>query len=157
MNEQIFREKSIDRVSSPEQIDDYVKISNPGVWILVFAVAFLIFGAVIWGIFGKTEKTFSGVAVSENENVLIYVKESDADKIEPGCEIRVNDEKLVVREKYGDPVKADESLGEYFIYLGEFKSGEWLYTMSAEGVLPNGIYKAVIVAESESPIASLFE
>ena len=31
MNEQLFRKKSIDRVSSPEQLDAYLRVANPGV------------------------------------------------------------------------------------------------------------------------------
>ncbi len=30
MENQIFRKKSIERVSSPEQLNDYVRVSNPG-------------------------------------------------------------------------------------------------------------------------------
>ena len=157
MNGQIFREKSIDRVSSPEQIDDYVKISNPGIWIIVIAAAFLIFGMAIWGIFGKVDKTVNGVAYAECGNVLIYVEENIADEIKPGSEVRVGEEKLVMRKKYGDPVRADESYGEYFFHLGGFMPGDWLYTMSTDGTLPDGIYEAVIVMESKSPIVSLFK
>ena len=31
MDNQIFRKKNIERVSSPEQLNDYVRVSNPGV------------------------------------------------------------------------------------------------------------------------------
>ena len=157
MNEQIFREKSIDRVSSPEQIDDYVKISNPGIWIIAFAAVFLVIGILIWSVFGKVDKTVNGVAYAEYGNVLIYVEENIADEIKPGSEVRVGEEKLVMRKKYGDPVRADESYGEYFFHLGGFMPGDWLYTMSTDGPLPDGIYEAVIVMESKSPIVSLFK
>ncbi len=57
----IFREKSIERVSSPEQLDDYIRVTTPSVWLILFATIILIIGALVWGIFGKIEvKTESG-------------------------------------------------------------------------------------------------
>ena len=32
MENKLFRQKSIDRVSSPEQLQDYMRVTNPGVW-----------------------------------------------------------------------------------------------------------------------------
>ena len=51
----IFRKKSIDRVSSPEQLNDYIKVTTPSVWLILFATLFLIAGTLIWAIFGKIE------------------------------------------------------------------------------------------------------
>ena len=36
MNEQLFRKKSIDRVSSPEQLNEYIRVANPGRTQLLF-------------------------------------------------------------------------------------------------------------------------
>lgn len=157
MNERIFREKSIDRVSSPEQTDDYLRISAPGIWILVLAAALLIAGVAIWGIFGKTEKTVKGVAYSEYGNVLIYVEENVADEIKPGFEVRAGEKTLSMRGKYGYPVMVDESFDEYFLYLGGFEVGDWLYVLSTDGTLPDGIYEADIVTESSDPKIPFFK
>ena len=32
MENKLFRQKSIDRVLSPEQLQDYMRVTNPGVW-----------------------------------------------------------------------------------------------------------------------------
>ena len=52
-NESIFRKKSIDKISSPEQLHDYIKVSSPGAWFILIAIIILLFGAIFWGIFGK--------------------------------------------------------------------------------------------------------
>ena len=49
----IFRKKSIDKVSSPEKLDDYIKVTTPSVWITLVAILILVVGAVMWGIFGR--------------------------------------------------------------------------------------------------------
>lgn len=35
MNQQLFRQSSIDRVFSPEQLNDYIRVTNPGVWMVL--------------------------------------------------------------------------------------------------------------------------
>lgn len=61
---QIFREKSIERVSSPEQLDDYIKVTTPSVWLILSATIALLAGMIIWGVFGKIEvNTPNGVEI----------------------------------------------------------------------------------------------
>ena len=49
----IFRQKSIDKVSSPEKLDDYIKVTTPSVWITLVAIVALLVGVAVWGVFGE--------------------------------------------------------------------------------------------------------
>ena len=51
--ESIFRQKSIDRISSPEQLHDYIKVSSPGAWLVLVAIIIFLVGALIWGVKGS--------------------------------------------------------------------------------------------------------
>ena len=42
MNEQLFRKKSVERVSSPEQLNDYIRVANPSLWLVLGAVIVLL-------------------------------------------------------------------------------------------------------------------
>lgn len=55
MNNSIFRQKSIDKVSSPEKLDDYIRVTTPSVWIVLIAIAMLLVGGIVWGVFGEVE------------------------------------------------------------------------------------------------------
>ena len=44
MNEQLFRKKSVDKVSSPEQLNEYIRVANPGVWMVLAAIVILLAG-----------------------------------------------------------------------------------------------------------------
>ncbi len=58
----IFREKSLERVKSPEQLNDYIKVTTPSVWLILFAVIILIVGALFWAVFGTIQvNTAEGV------------------------------------------------------------------------------------------------
>ncbi len=53
----IFRKKSMDRVSSPEQLNDYIRVTNPTVWLVLLAIILLLVGMLAWSIFGTVEGT----------------------------------------------------------------------------------------------------
>ena len=48
----IFRQTSLDRVSSPEQTDDYVRLPSASLWLVVAAAVLLVAGVVVWFTFG---------------------------------------------------------------------------------------------------------
>lgn len=51
----IFREKSLERVSSPEELNDYIRVTTPSVWIVLAATVALLLGMLTWSIFGRVE------------------------------------------------------------------------------------------------------
>ena len=51
----VFREKNLEKMSSPEQLDDYIKVMTPSVWIALIALVVLIIGILAWTIFGTME------------------------------------------------------------------------------------------------------
>ncbi len=53
MNNGLFRQKSIDKVSSPEKLDDYIRVTTPSVWITLIAIVILLVGIIVWGVFGE--------------------------------------------------------------------------------------------------------
>ena len=43
------------RISSPEQVDDYIRVTTPGMWLLVAAILILLAAIIIWGFAGRVE------------------------------------------------------------------------------------------------------
>ncbi len=42
------RAKPLVRISSPEQVDDYIRVTTPGMWLLVTAILVLLAAGIIW-------------------------------------------------------------------------------------------------------------
>ena len=42
MGSTIFREKSLNKIASPEQMNDYIRVSSPSVWMVLTAVIVLL-------------------------------------------------------------------------------------------------------------------
>ena len=59
MNKQLFKKSSMDKVSSPEQLQDYVRVANPGLWMVLSAIVILLAGVIVWGFIGKIDTTYN--------------------------------------------------------------------------------------------------
>lgn len=68
----IFREKSMERVSSPEALNDYIRVTTPSVWIVLIALVVLLAGMLAWSIFGTVERQGEDGSVEEI-HPIIYV------------------------------------------------------------------------------------
>ena len=53
----LFRQKSIDRVSSPEQLNDYIRVTTPSVWLALIAIILLLAGFLACGALGTVTVT----------------------------------------------------------------------------------------------------
>ena len=130
MKEEIFRKKSIDRVNSPESLNDYVRVTNPGVWLILTAVAVLLIGACVWGIFGHldtycdVECTFSG-----SEAVCLI----SSDEVKEGMKVEISD--------------------TYGTVSSVRKNADGKYEAKITADVPDGKYEAKIITESISPIS----
>ncbi len=56
MDNSIFRKKSIDRISSPEESLDYLKVTKPAVWMILIVAVLIILAIIIWSINGRIEE-----------------------------------------------------------------------------------------------------
>ncbi len=48
----IFRKKSMERVSSLEALNDYIRVTTPSVWIVLIALVVLLAGMLAWSVMG---------------------------------------------------------------------------------------------------------
>jgi HlyD family secretion protein len=51
--DRIFRQAALDRLSSPEQLDQLMQVTTPKSWMALVAFGALILTALVWGIFGR--------------------------------------------------------------------------------------------------------
>lgn len=69
---QIFRQAALDRLSSPEQLDRLVRVTDTAGWLALGTVAVLLTAIVGWGIWGKIPEQVDGkgILVSADGRVL---------------------------------------------------------------------------------------
>lgn len=65
MNESIFRQKSLDRISSPEEIDNYMKVTRSSLWLTLGVIVLLLAALILWSVTARIEAT----TVSDGQTV----------------------------------------------------------------------------------------
>lgn len=100
----LFRKKSMEKVNSPEQLNDYIRVSNPSVWMVLAAVIVLLAGVCVWGVFGHLDTTVDTVGVCLDGTVTCYINEADISDINEGTPVSVGGTELTVSEIAAFPV-----------------------------------------------------
>lgn len=101
MGEEIFRKKALDKVKSPENIDEYIQVSRPSIWLLLICVILLLVGACVWGIYGHIDSSVSSLVRIQNEKAVCFIDEEDIDTVKEGMSVEYSDCEAVI-EKIGD-------------------------------------------------------
>lgn len=91
MKKRLFREEQLERITSPERLDRYIRVADPGAWIVLAALLFLAAGVLVWGFTGTISKTIEiqGI-VEENGQISCYLPaETEVDGLE-GCRTAIS-------------------------------------------------------------------
>ena len=133
----LFRKKAMDRISSPEDLTGYLRVTSPGVWLILLAVIALLAGVFAWSAAGTLETTANATAVVEDHTAVVVASGQSADALEAGMPLRIASREYVIAS-----VDHDE-YGRATAY--------------AEVTLPDGTYEAKVVVEQIRPIEFLLE
>ncbi|MBR4320803.1 MAG: hypothetical protein IKP69_12305 [Oscillospiraceae bacterium] len=132
----VFRKKSLETISSPEQLTDYLRVTNPSVWLILFAVILLLGGLFVWSSAGQLETIANGTAVVENGTAQIMMLDTAQGQITSGMTVRIGSSEFEI-----STTEQDE-YGRTIAY--------------APATVADGKYDVKVVVESISPISFLF-
>jgi hypothetical protein len=92
----IFRQEALERLSSPERLDELMHVTSPRSWIALAALGGLIVAALIWSAFTTLSTTVSGSGIVESSSrtaqglaAIVYVTPADSLTIRPGEDVTV--------------------------------------------------------------------
>ena len=149
----LFREKSLKSVASPEELDDYIRVTNPGVWLLLSVIIIFLLGVLIWGIFGKLETDVDVFGRMEDGRLVVYASGSDMLKLKTGMKVITNQTEGSVTDITGytltseDVFPTQDKAEEYNI-----PAGTPLFPIITDLTLPDGNYDARIVLQEIRPM-----
>ncbi len=92
MADQLYRDKSLKYISSPEQLNDYLKVTKRSVWAILAAVIILLVGLMIWGSTAYISSSISGIAdVQDGTLIMDFDSQEYASNVREGMTIRIGD------------------------------------------------------------------
>ena len=163
-NKKIFREKSMEQLSTPEQLTGYLRVTGPGVWIVLAGLAILLAGLLVWGIFGRLVSTVTVPAKVENGKAYCYVLQDDlrlsdknagkkdVDKIR----IIIGDVHMEADPKDAVTATLDSSSDPELYSSGYLSAGKNVVILTCNTTLKDGFYNAEVITDELKPISLLF-
>lgn len=163
MKPALFRKESIQRISSPEQLDDYIRVSNPSVWIVIAALLVLIAGSIVWMVTSTLETNVTTYAVKEEDGVFIaYISPDKAATILPGAKVMLGGSAGSVKGVQATPLSYTEARvllpSDYTAYALGLGAWNVRVTLTSDSAVnaPGGIAPVIITTASESPLGLIF-
>ena len=93
-NNTMFRKKVVDRISSPDQLTDYLKVTDPGIWAVLLAVILLLAGLAVWSAVGTLETKADAKIIVEKHRAEVVI--TGPEQIREGMKLRVGSEEAVI-------------------------------------------------------------
>ena len=159
MDNGLFRKKSVDRISSPEALHDYMRVTSPRLWMILAAVVLLLAGFIVYASTATMENAMpirvqiqkyqaetGGETEKPETQDITYVSATlpldQMESVKTGMKLRLGNEEGHVS----------------WIYTGE---GDDMITVVFEMDHPylpmdEGEYDAELVVESTTPISFLW-
>ena len=153
----IFRNKNMDRVASPEKMDDYIHVTTPPLWMSLVIVLLLLCGVLVWAITGRVTVKNQNYGYCQDGILTLYIADQDRDYVAFDTTMMVDDMEAAVTFISTRPVSG--ALADtYLLKLNGMDEGGWYYEVSldADG-LEDGIYAVSYEGETIKPISFLMD
>ena len=154
MNEKLFRRSSLSRVNSPEQLNEYIRVANPGVWLLLAAIICLLSGALTWGVFGIVETKVPACIVVSDGEAAGYISEDRVSLLEEGMTFTVGSYTGSILSIGDKPVRAGDKANSYLLYQAGLSEDDYCYEVELRiDDMPDGAYAEELTVERIHPIS----
>ena len=131
----IFNERAVEKLRSPDDLDKYVQVTNPNVWVVLIAILALLAGLLAWGVFGSVTTSVDATGTCVNGKAMCFLNAETFAEVDVGDVAVVGGERMRVAEISSVPYSLDEVHAEVGSdYLVEaLVDGAWGYRVIFEG------------------------
>lgn len=135
----IFNKRATEKLRSPDDLDKFIRVANPSVWLVLTACIALLAGLLMWGVFGTVSTSVSVQGVLIDEEPICFLPAQQAARVHDGDIAKVETEVMEVdsvsklpisREEVKDMVKSD-------FLASSLVEGDWVYVVALKG---DGVY-----------------
>ena len=136
----LFREKNLERLESPEKLNDYLRVTSPGVWMVLVTVIVLLAGVCVWGFIGKIEATTQAAVITENGVSKCLVPRQALEGVLEYRTVKVDGEALELQPDVLEPEVITESTNVYVMLAGMASEGIATGTLVTEELSPAELF-----------------
>ncbi len=141
MENKIFRKKTLEKVSAPNQLNDAIKIIKPSAWFILIGILLTIVAMSIWAFASNVPNLteITSIAYPQNDEIALfsYVNYDVSKTLEKGMEVHISPSYAPV-EEYGFIYGVVEEIGSEPVtdeYLIDFYKNNTYY----KEFIPKGV------------------
>ena len=154
----LFREKSLEAVESPEALNDYLRVTSPGVWLVLAAVIALLIGALLWGIFGRIHSESAAAVVVEEAGSWCYIPSDSLQGALAHGSVAVGGVNYDPDPDAGlTMLLIPEDASARLLKAGNLNVGDLAARVPVITDLPRGTYGGTVVTEDLRPLSLLLQ
>ena len=131
----IFNKKATEKLKNPDDLDRYVRVTNPSVWVILVACCALLAGLLCWGVFGTVSTDVRATGVVINGKAMCFLEVESAGKVNEGDSANVDGELMKVESISAVPQSRGEVrklVGNDYLAETMF-DGNWAYVVKFDG------------------------
>ena len=83
----LYREEALKRISSPDQLNGYIRTSRSSVWFVLGAILLVLVGILVWGFTGSFEVTMEARGGTYEGKSACFIHPSERNDIEAGMQV----------------------------------------------------------------------
>ena len=153
----LFREKNLERLESPEKLNDYLRVTSPGVWLVLATVIVLLIGVCIWGVFGTIQATTQAAVVTQDGQSTCLVPAAALQGVLENRTVEIDGVKMGLEPAVLEPDVISDSTNVYIMLAGGHKVGDIVYPITlTEPLKADGIVTGTLITETLSPMSLFF-
>lgn len=95
-NRPVYRKAALDKLASPEELDQLMHITRPGSWLLLAAFGAVLLIILLWSIFGRITTTLDQSGMLALRNPVVFVPSPDVGQV---VEITIKPGDLIAAER----------------------------------------------------------
>ena len=159
----IFNKKATEKLRNPDDLDKYMRVTNPSVWVILGACVALLVGLLTWGMFGAVTTDVSTFAVVVDDKAVCFLSLDDISQVSVGDSATVGGEMLKVGDVSALPLSKNEAnkvlKSDYLV--STLVKEDWVYQVTFVGdvteLVPGVPLKASITVDRVAPISLIVE
>lgn len=154
MQEQLYRQQSLEHITSPDELHDFLCVTNPRLWMILSTIVVLLVGFLVYASTATLENTVPVKLTLETIDLgddgdsqmrtVVYgdVPLTYENLLKPGMSIRLGGEKGIIKSVF--------ELEDGIVNIICEMENQYI-------PLPDGEYEAEVVVEATTPISFLWQ
>ena len=111
MPDQIFSDKAMKKLKTSDDLEQYVQLTTPGVWIALAASAALLIGLIVWAFFGTAATTVETRAAIVDGKMQCFLPADEYQLVRVGDTAYIDHMPWTVSECSSVPLSRDMAYG----------------------------------------------